>query len=258
MVGLLRISNLSQQTSEQDRTAIIDDRCGIGGIITLEVAGVVLAQGCGHGEELGAGARIHTRYHACSGHPKCRERATCVHDLGHCEQLAGRHGSSSVPGCGANSPGVRGSPAGYITEVKKTFCCVTMPRRKIWSLIGLGHGLDPLAARAFCLSMLGSGVGVLATLSLPLRRLPAPDLPQALGVLAIALVPTPRVILASALFIQAGPLARVARSGFGTVLFFNVVVAHGRFDLPRESSGRMCQHSPRAQSKHEQNDCLSV
>ncbi len=31
----LKQNNLPQQTSAQDVTAIIDDRCGIGGIITL-------------------------------------------------------------------------------------------------------------------------------------------------------------------------------------------------------------------------------
>jgi hypothetical protein len=35
-----------------------------------------------------------------------------------------------------------------------------------------------------------------------------------------------------------------------------VVDAHGRFDLPRESSGRMRQHSPRAPLMPEQNDCF--
>ena len=213
------------------------------------------AQGCGFGEARGAAARSHTLWPASSGHPKCREKATCVHGPGHCERLADRRDSNSVPSCGASSRGVHGSPAGYITEVKKTYCCVTMRRRNLWTLSDLGRGLGLLAAHFLCLGVLGSDIVVVATFSLPLCRLPAADLPQAFGVLAIALVPTPRVILASAPFIQAGPLARAAHSGLGTVLSFNVVVAHGRLDLPRESSGRMCQHSPRAQSKHEQNDC---
>ena len=206
----------------------------------------MLAQGCGVGEERGAGARIDTLWSASSGHPKCRERATCVHDPGHCERLAGRRGSSSVPSCGASSRGVRGSPAVCITEGKKTFCCVTTRRRNFWTLSDLGRGLGLLAAHSFCLGVLGFGVGVLATFSLPLRRQPAADLPQAFRILAVSLVPTPRLVLASAPFVQAGPRARAACSGLGTVLSFNVVVAHGRFDLPRESSGRMCHHSPRA------------
>jgi hypothetical protein len=219
---------------------------------------MVLRQGCGVGEGRGAGARLHTQWRASSGHPKCRERATCVHGPGHCERLAGRRGSSSVPSCGASSRGVRGSPAGCITEGKKSFCRVTTRRRKFWALSGLGRGLGPLAARALCLGVLGFGVGVLATFSLPQRRQPAADLPLAFRVLAVALVPTPRVVLASAPFVQAVPRARTAPSGLGTALSFNVVVAHGRLDLPRESSGRMRQHSPRALSKRQQNACLLV
>ena len=136
----------------------------------------MLAQGCGVGEERGAAAPIHTRWPASSGHPKCRERATCVHDPGHCERLAGRRGSSSVPSCGASSRGVRGSPAGCITEGEKNFSCVTTRRRKFWLLNGLGRGLGLLAAHSFCLGVLGLDVGVSATFSLPLRRLPAVDL----------------------------------------------------------------------------------
>jgi hypothetical protein len=135
---------------------------------------------------------------------------------------------------------------------------VTTRRRKFWNLSDLGRGLGQLAARSLCLGVLGFGGGGLATFSLPLRRLPAVDLSQAFRILAVSLVPTPRLVLASAPFVQAVPRARAARSGLGTVLFFNVVVAHGRFDLPRESPGRMYHHSPRALSKREQNDCLPV
>jgi len=188
---------------------------------------VALSQRCGVGEERGVGARIHTRWRASCGHPKCRERATCVHGPGHCERLAGRRGSSSVPSCGASSRGVRGSPAGCITEEKKTFCCVTTRRRKFWTLRGLGRGLGPLAARAFCLGVLGFGVGVLATFSLPLRRLPVVDLSQAFRILAVSLVPAPRLVLAPSAFAQAGPRARSAPSGETAVLSLNVAGAHG-------------------------------
>ncbi len=92
--------------------------------------------------------------------------------------------------------------------------------------------------RRLCLGVLGFGVGVgvLATFSLPLRRQPAADLSQAFRILAVSLVPTPRLVLAFAPFVQAGPRGG-GISGFGTVLSFNVVVAHGRFDLPRERPG---------------------
>jgi len=199
----------------------------------------VLAQGCGVGEERGPAARFHTLWSASSGRPKCRARATCVHDPGHCQKLADRPGRSSVPGCGSSSRGVRGSPAGCITEGEKTFCCVTTPRRKFWSLIGLGHGLDLVAALSLCLSVLGFGVVVLATSSLPLCRQPAADFSQAFRGLAVSLVPASRLILASTPFVQTGPRARAALSGLGTVRSFNVVVAHGRLVSQGKGPGRM-------------------
>jgi hypothetical protein len=250
------MNNLPQQTSAQGGTAIIDDRRTVGGIVILEVAEAALAQRCGIGEERGSAARLHTLWSASSDRRECRERATCVHDPGHCERLGGRCGSRSVPSCGSILRGVRGSPADCITEGKKSFCCVTTRRRNFWILSDLGRGLSPLAALFLGLGMLGSGVVGLATLSLPLRRLPTVNLSPAFRILAVALVPTPRQVPASAPFVQAGPRAGAACSGLGTGLCLNVVVAHGRFGLPRESSGRMCHHSPRAPSKREQNDCL--
>ena len=81
-----------------------------------------------------------------------------------------------MPGCGASSRGVRGSPADRITEGKKSFCCVTTRRRKFWVLNGLRRGLRSLAARFLRLGVLGFDVGVLAMFGLPPRRLPAADL----------------------------------------------------------------------------------
>ena len=91
--------------------------------------------------------RLGTLWPASSAHPRCRERATCVPDLGHCERPAGRGGSSTVPDCGASSRGVRGSLAERITEGKKNFCCVTTRRRNLWIFNGLRRGLDSLAAQ---------------------------------------------------------------------------------------------------------------
>lgn len=144
-----------------------------------------------------------------------------------------------MPGCEVRSRAVRSSPADRIKEGEKRFCCVTTRGRKFRFLHIVGHGLGLLTARFLCLGMLGFGGGGLATFSLSPCRQPAVDLSPAFQVLAVALVPTSRVVLATALFVDAGSLARAARSGFGTVLFFNVVVAHGRFGLPRESPGRM-------------------
>ena len=137
-------------------------------------------------------------------------------------------------------------PGRLHNEREKNSCRVTTRRRNFWILSDLGRGLGPLAALFLCLGVLDFGVVGLATLSLPLRSLPTVDLSPAYGILAVALVPTPGLILASAPFVQAGPRAGAACSGLGTGLCLNVVVAHGRFDLPRESPGRMCHHSPRA------------
>ena len=176
---------------------------------------------------------------ASSGHPRCRESATYVHDPEHCGPPAGRRRNRSVPGCDLRSHAVRSSPADRIMEGKKSFCCVTTRGRKFRFRNILGHGLGLLTARFLCLGMLGFGGVGLATFSLSPRRQPAVDFPQAFGVLTVALVPTSRVVLTTALFVDAGSLAWTACSGSGTAFCFNVVVAHGRFDLPRESSGRM-------------------
>jgi len=178
--------------------------------------------------------RLGIQQTASSGHPRCRESATYVHDPGHCEPPDDRRCNSSVPGCGEKSQAVRSSLADRIRERKKKFCRVTTRRRNFWCWNGLGRGLGPLAARSFRLGMLGFDLGGLATFGLPLRRQPAENLPLAFGLLAVALVPAPWLVLASAPFTQAAPQARVAPSGLGTVLSFNVVVAHGRLDLPRE------------------------
>ena len=142
-----------------------------------------------------------------------------------------------MPGCEVRSQAVRNSPADRKREGQKRFCCVTTRRRKFRFLNILGHGLGLLTARFLCLGMLGFGGVGLAALGLSPRCLPAVDLSHAFGVLTVALVPTSRVVLATALFVDAGSLARAARSGFETAFFFNVVVAHGRFDLPRERPG---------------------
>jgi hypothetical protein len=96
---------------------------------------------------------------------------------------------------------------------KKILCCVTTRCRILCVLTILGHGLGSLAARALSLGVAGFDVGVLTTFGLPSCRLPAFDLTQAFRVLAVPLVPTPWLVLASASFAQADPRARSARSG---------------------------------------------
>jgi len=184
-----------------------------------------------------AGARLDTRGPASSGHPRCRERATCVPDPGHCEPPDGKRGNSTVPGCGLRSRGVRDSPADRTREGKKSFCCVTTRRRNLWLLNGLGRSLDPLTALPLGLGVAGFGVSHLAMFGLPPRCLPAADLPSAFRLLAVALVPAPRLVLAAAPFAQAGPRTRSAHSSRAVRPSLNVEGAHGRFDLPGEKLG---------------------
>ena len=95
---------------------------------------------------------------------------------------------------------------------------MTTRRRKFWVLKSLRRGLGPLTARALGLGMPGFDVGVLAMSGLPPRRLPASDFPLALRLLAVALVPTPRLVLAAASFAEANPRARLAPTGRTAVL----------------------------------------
>jgi hypothetical protein len=184
--------------------------------------------GCVLGEDHGAGVRPGTRWRASSGHPRCHERATCVHGPGHCERPVGRRVRSSVRGCGASSHGARSSPADRITGRKKNLCRVTTRRRKFWVINSLRRGLRLLATRFFSLGVLGLDLGLLATSGLPPRCQPAVDLPPAFRLLAVALVPTPRLILAPTTFAQAIPRARSAPSGRVAVLSRTLTGAHGR------------------------------
>jgi hypothetical protein len=204
------------------------------------------------------GVRPRIRCPASCDHPKCRENATYVHDPGHCEPPAGRRSNRSVPGCVVRSHAVRSSPVDRTGEDGKKFCCVTTRRRKFRFRNILGRGLGLLTAHFLCLGVLGFGGVGLTTFSLSPCRQPAVNLSQAFRILTVALVPTTRVVLATALFVDASSLARAARPGFGALFSRTLAGAHGRFDLPRESSGRMCLHPPRALSKREQNDCFPV
>jgi hypothetical protein len=206
---------------------------------------------CCRASGTGAGARLGTRCPVSSGHPRCREQATCVHGLGHCEPPDGRRGNNSAPGCGVRSRAIRGSPADHIEEGKKSCCRVTTRRRNLWVFNGLGRGLGPLTALALCLGMPGFDLGGLAMFGLPPRRLPAADLPPTFRLLAVALVPAPWLVLALAAFTQAPPRAGPAPSGQTAAFSFNVVGAHGRCFSQGKSSGRMSHHSPRALSKRE-------
>jgi hypothetical protein len=124
-------------------------------------------------------------------------------------------------------------------EAKKRFSCVTTRGRNFGALTGLGHKFGSLTALHLCLSVLGSDISIQATFGLAPCRLPAADLPQALRLLAVALGAAPRLVLTAASLAQADPQSRSAPSGQTAMSSRNVASAHGRYLLPRESSGRV-------------------
>jgi hypothetical protein len=180
---------------------------------------------------MGAGtvarARPDTQQRVCDGHGKFRDTATCVHDPRPGESPDGRQRSNSVPGCGSTKAAVRGTPAGRTRVVEKNFRCVTTRRRNFRILLCLGHGFGSLAAQALRPGMLCFGLGIQAAFGLPPRCLPATNLPLAFRILAVTLVPTPRLVLPSAAFAQANPHPRAASTGTTTALWFIVAGAHG-------------------------------
>ncbi len=184
-----------------------------------------------------AGARLGTPWPASYGPPRCRANAICVPDPGRCGGPDDRRGCNTVPGCGRSSRGIRGSRADRIGGGKKRSCRVTTLRRNSWSLNRLGCGLGPLAARPLRLGMAGFDISVLAMFGLSPRRLPAVDLAPAFRLLAVALVPRPRLIPAPAPFAEADPGTRPARPGRRAAPCLTVRSAHGRCHLPREARG---------------------
>ena len=192
--------------------AISDDRRSPGGIVTPEAAATAAWWRCGLASRSGAGARLDTRRPASYGQPRCRENATCVPDPGPCEPPDGSQGSNSAPGFEPSSRERCDSRADRRGAGKKRWCRVTTRRRNLrfWNRLRWGLGL--LTARAFGLGVPGFDVGALAPLGLAPCRLPTVDLPPAFRILAVALVPRPRLILASAPFAQADPRTRTARS----------------------------------------------
>ena len=84
---------------------------------------------------------------------------------------------------------------------------MTTRRCNLWDLDGFEQGLGSLTALFLCVGVLGFGAGVLAMFGLPPCGLPATDLPLALRLLAIALVPTPRQVFVPAPFAKTNPPA---------------------------------------------------
>ena len=207
---------------------------------------------------VGSGVRPCIQWPASSDQPKCRAQATYVHDPGPCQRPAGRPCSNSEPDCAARSRGVRDNLAVRIRGAEKNFCRVTTRGSNLRILNGFGRDFGSLPALLLGLGKLHIDVSVLATFSLAASRLPATDLTQAFRVLAIALVPAPRLVFAFASFTQAGPTAWSAPPGRTAMLSRTLASAHGRCHSPGKSSGRMLRHSPRALSKLEQDAWLPI
>jgi hypothetical protein len=161
-----------------------------------------------------------------------------------------------VPGCGASSREIRGSLADRIMEVKKKLRCVTTRGHNLGVLNSLGPKFGSLTALLLCLGVPSSGGSVVAVFGLAPCCQPAVDLPQAIPLLAVTLVPAPRPVLATAPLTQTGSDAWPAYSGRTATVSRTLASAHGRYLLPRESSGRVRKHSLRAPSKHQSDGCL--
>jgi hypothetical protein len=187
-----------------------------------------------------------TRRRVCGGHLRSRANATCVHDPRHCARPDGRRRSNSVLGCGSTGVAVPGTQVGHTKKSKKKFCCVTTRRRNLGGFRCLRRGFGALAAQTLGLRVLCFGCGIQAASGLPPRRLPAADLPLTFEVLAVTLVPTPRLVLLPTALAQAHPCSRSSRASAVPARWITMTATHGSFGLPRGSPGRTRSRSPRA------------
>jgi hypothetical protein len=107
---------------------------------------------------------------------------------------------------------------------QKNFCCVTTHRCKFWLRRRLRRSCAAPTARPLGLGVLGLDRFILAPPGLPPRRLPAPHQPQAFRVLAITLVPAPRLVLSSTSLAQTNPQSWSSRT---SAVWFMMMAAHG-------------------------------
>ena len=108
-------------------------------------------------------------------------------------------------------------------KIAKHFCCVTTRCRNFDRLGRLRLRCGTLTAQPLGLGVLDFDRFILPPPSLPLGRLPAPHQAQAFGILAIALVPAPRLVLLSTPFAQANPQPRSAAIPISLIM----TLAHG-------------------------------
>jgi len=110
---------------------------------------------------------------------------------------------------------------------RQNVCCVTTRCRNLGDVRCLQRRWDAAPARTLLLGVLGFGRIVLTPLGLPPRCLPAPQQAQAFGVLAITLVPAPRLVLAATALAQAEPWPRLSRTGTAAAVWLIMTTAHG-------------------------------
>jgi hypothetical protein len=117
-----------------------------------------------------------------------------------------------VPGFGSRLRAIRGTRVDRIGERKKDFCCVTTRGRNVWILPRLGLRLGALAARTLSLCVPCFDLRGLAMFGLSSRGLPAADESQSFRMLAIKLIPAPRLVLAATSFAKTTSPTRSAVS----------------------------------------------
>ena len=179
--------------------------------------------------------RLDTRRRASFDRLKCREFATYLRGRQPARPLDGRSSRSSAPGCEPKAAAAHDIQAACKRDRKKTFCRVTTRGRKHWTGRWLGRGLGPLAARPLRGGVLRLHLGRLAALRLPPASLPATKKTSALRVLAVALVPTLRLVPPTATLAKANARARLPPAGLRTCYGSRLSGAHGSCRLPRVS-----------------------
>lgn len=133
---------------------------------------------------------------------------------------------------------------------RKNICCVTTRRRNLRGFRHLWRRGDstcaPPTARTFHRGVLDFGRLPLTPADLAPRSLPPPYQTLAVSILAVTLVPTPWLILASTPLAQTEPRPRSPRTLTAATVWRIMATTHGSCDLPRDSPGANRSCSPRA------------
>lgn len=202
-------------------------------------------------------APLHTRRRASSGRLTCRGTSTYARGRGRSEPPSGRPDCNSRFGDGLTVGADRSIPAGHKSGGKKTLESVTTRSRNIRIRGSLRSGLRPSAALPLVSGMARFDFRRASALGLTALGLPAADQTQALRVLAVALIPAPRLVSLAAALAETHPPARFSPAGLGTCFSSRLIGAHGSCRLPWLSPGKTV-NLPRAFSFKKGNHRLSV